>query len=51
MNRPSSTTRQGDEVTIGEDRGTVGPTSTVIKTKEGEVILPNSVVAQSRIVR
>jgi small-conductance mechanosensitive channel len=44
----------GDEVTIGEDQGTVvrvGPTSTVIKTKQKEIILPNSVVAQSRIVR
>ena len=45
---------EGDEVTIGEDQGTVvrvGPTSTVIKTKQKEIILPNSVVAQSRIVR
>jgi hypothetical protein len=44
----------GDEVTIGEDQGTVvrvGPTSTVIKTKQKEIILPNSAVAQSRIVR
>ncbi len=44
----------GDEVTIGEDQGTivrVGPTSTTIKTEQKEVILPNSVVAQSRIVR
>jgi small-conductance mechanosensitive channel len=45
---------EGDEVTIGEDQGTVvrvGPTSTTIKTEQKEVILPNSVVAQSRIVR
>ncbi len=45
---------EGDEVTIGEDRGTVvrvGPTSTVIKTKQEEIILPNSVVAQTRIAR
>ncbi|MBU0702875.1 MAG: mechanosensitive ion channel [Chloroflexi bacterium] len=45
---------EGDEVTIGEDQGTVvrvGPTSTVIKTKQKEIILPNSAVAQSRIVR
>ena len=44
----------GDEVTIGEDRGAVvrvGPTSTVIRTEQREIILPNSVVAQSRIVR
>jgi small-conductance mechanosensitive channel len=45
---------EGDEVTIGEDRGTivrVGPTSTTIKAEKEEIILPNSVVAQSRIVR
>jgi len=45
---------EGDEVTIGEDRGIivrVGPTSTTIKAKQKEIILPNSVVAQSRIVR
>jgi hypothetical protein len=45
---------EGDEVTIGEDQGTVvrvGPTSTVIKTKQKEIILPNSTVVQSRIVR
>jgi hypothetical protein len=59
---------EGDEVTIGEDRGTVvrvGPTFTVIKEQvvaglpddsglemeRQDIILPNSVVAQSRIVR
>ncbi|MEA3342440.1 MAG: hypothetical protein U9R15_20955, partial [Chloroflexota bacterium] len=59
---------EGDEVTIGEDRGAIvriGPTSTVIKgqvvaalpndsalkMERQEIILPNSVVAQSRIVR
>ncbi len=44
----------GDEVTIGEDQGTivrVGPTSTVIKSEQREIILPNSAVAESRIVR
>ncbi len=50
----SAQLNEGDEVTIGEDQGAivrVGPTSTVIKTKQKEIILPNSVVAQSRIVR
>lgn len=44
----------GDKVTIGEDQGIivrVGPTSTVIKTEQKEIILPNSVTAQSRIAR
>ncbi len=43
----------GAEVTIGEDTGKVvevGPTLTVIETEQGKVLLPNSVVAQSRIV-
>lgn len=64
----SAQLNEGDEVTIGEDQGTVvrvGPTSTVIKEQMAvalpddsaikmelkEIILPNSVVAQSRIVR
>ena len=64
----SAQLNEGDEVTIGEDQGTVvrvGPTSTVIKEQVAvalpddsaikmelkEIILPNSVVAQSRIVR
>lgn len=46
---------EGDEVAIGDDEGAIvriGPTSTTIKTKQKEIILlPNSVVAQSRIVR
>ena len=63
----SAQLNEGDEVTIGEDQGTVvrvGPTSTVIKEQVAvalpddsaikmelkEIILPNSVVAQSRIV-
>lgn len=43
----------GAEVTIGEDTGKVvevGPTLTVIETEQGKVLLPNSVVAQSRII-
>jgi len=50
----SAQLNEGDTVTIGDDQGDivrVGPTSTTIKTKQEEVILPNSVVAQSRIVR
>lgn len=44
----------GDEITVGGDQGTivqVGPTSTMLKTEQGEVILPNTTVDQSRIVR